>query len=401
MECLDKKEEKKDVWSIAYLLIFGLTFANEYYFTTMLPAGFLENTARYFYAALLLYVVAKIIFSKQYELKDVVIAAIIVGAFGLSAVLSGYIELIQIGLLIAGAKNVDFKKILKVYVIIGLLMMTVALVLSQTGVIVDIITYTPRKINGGMRHSYGSIYPTDFAAHVFYLIMAIACAFEWGKKKWMLYVATLVISGLVMYKCLALTTTICLVMFVVLAIVVELALKRENAFSKIFEKVLELSPIILALVFFVLCKLYTVGNAIMEKINVVLSKRVEIGNSAFEKYNIKLFGQFIKEQGWGGLPEGVDESQYFFLDDSYIRILLEYGLVLFIVVMVLYTLSIKRAFDKKQTMIAVALVAIGMHSFMEHHYLEVAYNPFVYFALASVSKATSMSKTENIAPELD
>ena len=44
-------------------------------------------------------------------------------------------------------------------------MLIVAAIASQTGMIADVIGYSPRNA-AAARHSYGIIYPTDFAAHI-------------------------------------------------------------------------------------------------------------------------------------------------------------------------------------------------------------------------------------------
>ena len=67
-----------------------------------------------------------------------------------------------------------FDNILKVYTAVVSVMLIVAAIASQTGMIADVIGYSPRNA-AAARHSYGIIYPTDFAAHIFYLILAVSC----------------------------------------------------------------------------------------------------------------------------------------------------------------------------------------------------------------------------------
>ena len=62
-------------------------------------------------------------------------------------------------------------------VLLSATMLIVAAIASQTGVIADVIGYSPRNA-AAARHSYGIIYPTDFAAHIFYLILAVSCHYK-------------------------------------------------------------------------------------------------------------------------------------------------------------------------------------------------------------------------------
>ena len=67
------------------------------------------------------------------------------------------------------------------------------------------------------------------------------------------------------------------------------------------------------------------------------------------------------------------------MDSSYIRIGLLYGVVLFVVVMVLFWMQGRRAIQEQRLVLLVAIAIIGLHSFMEHHLIEIAYNPILCF----------------------
>jgi len=93
--------------------------------------------------------------------------------------------------------------------------------------------------------------------------------------------------------------------------------------------------------------------------------------------------KYIEEKGWG--KSVVERPDYFFLDDSYIRILLEYGIIVFVVVMaILIIVSRRAAYAGRMTMVF-AIAFISLHSFMEHHLLDIAYNPFILCVFADLS----------------
>ena len=89
------------------------------------------------------------------------------------------------------------------------------------------------------------------------------------------------------------------------------------------------------------------------------------------------------EVGLGSSTAGRD--YYFFLDDSYIRILLKYGLVLFVVTLVLFMLLSKRASEEKRYILVMALVAIAVHSFMENRLIDIAFNPMMFAMFATLA----------------
>ena len=161
--------QKINRWDVGYFILYGIVLAKCVYETTMFSQQVLVGTFKLFLAAMVLYTGAKVLFSGYYSRKEQLAIAVVVLIFGIVGLQTGYYELLQPVLLIAGAKNVRFDNILKVYTAVVSVMLIVAAIASQTGVIADVIGYSPRNA-AAARHSYGIIYPTDFAAQVFYLI---------------------------------------------------------------------------------------------------------------------------------------------------------------------------------------------------------------------------------------
>ena len=71
----------------------------------------------------------------------------------------------------------------------------------------------------------------------------------------------------------------------------------------------------------------------------------------------------------------------------YLRMLFEYGIIVFAVVLILLIVIGHRVIVAKQYVLFAAIVMIGVHSFMEHHLLEVAYDPFLLVLLAGIDTA--------------
>ena len=157
--------QKINRWDVVYFILYGIVLAKCVYETTMFSQQVLVGTFKLFLAAMVLYTGAKVLFSGYYSRKEQFAIAVVILIFGIVGLQTGYYELLQPVLLIAGAKNVRFDNILKVYTAVVSVMLIVAAIASQTGVIADVIGYSPRNA-AAARHSYGIIYPTDFAAHI-------------------------------------------------------------------------------------------------------------------------------------------------------------------------------------------------------------------------------------------
>lgn len=371
------KVQQVDWWEIAYLIIYGAIFTYEFLNTTMFEIQWPPRFGYIFLAASALYTIAKFIWHNTYTKKEMFLSAVILFAFLMPALLTEYRFLWWIGFLIVGAKDVEFRKILKVYLVIGITIMVVAFAASQCGIIEDLQYVTNRGEVFYTRHAYGIVYPTDFAAHIFYIVLATLICFERELnllgKSWVCLLA----AGCVYMVANAQTSTMCLVAFVLLCIVERLFRKHMMTIGK----AMQWMPVVCATSFLGLAYNYNTENESLVKLNALLSTRLELSKKAFDMYEVKWFGQYIPEVGSGNSVEY--KPDYFFLDDVYIRILLEYGLFLFIVVLMMLMLTSKVAILKQQHMLALAILAIAIHSIMEHHLLEMAYNPTILAVFAS------------------
>ena len=381
--------QKINKWDVGYLVLYGIVLARCIYETTMFSQQILTGTFRFVLAAMVLYVAAKVVFSHQYDRKEQIGAALFVILFGIVAFSTGYYELLEPALLIAGAKNVRFDNILKVYTVVAAVMLFVAAIASQTGIIADVIGYSPRNA-AAARHSYGVIYPTDFAAHIFYLILALCCLEVWYKTagdrwlKWVRWIIVIIAAAFIYMKSGAFTSTVCLIGFMLLTGFVYLLDKKKWA-DKVCDKLKDL-PILWSGLFLTLSYFYSESSTIMTKIDAALSQRLTVSHRVWNDYGLKLFGQFIEEQGWGGVadPTKIDPAKYFFIDDMYLRMLFEYGIIVFAVMLILLIVISHKAVKAGKYVLFAAIVLIGVHSFMEHHLMEIAYDPFILLLFARI-----------------
>ena len=383
-EIMDKLKEKikqADWWEITYLIIYGAVFTFEFLNTTMFEIKWPPRFGYLFLGSTALYVIAKFIWHNTYTKKEMIWAGIILFAFLMPALLTEYRFLWYTGFLIVGAKDIDFDKILKVYLTIGITIMVAAFVASQMGWVENLQYHIFTETEIITRNSYGSVYPTDFSAHVFYLAVAGICLCE-NKISWGKVINFVVLAAFVLDKCIARTSAICLCVTAVMLIAVKYLKDKIN--TDVIYHVFNLSTVAMAALFISLVHVFDLTKEWMVKLDSILSQRLRISAKAIELYDYKLFGQNIVEVGFGRNTEYPED--YFFLDSSYIRIALLYGVILLLVALFIFWLAGRHAIDNKRIIIVVAIMAIAIHSFMEHHILEIAYNPILCFVFAKCSR---------------
>ena len=128
------------------------------------------------------------------------------------------------------------------------------------------------------------------------------------------------------------------------------------------------------------------------KLDSNLSQRLSFSKKGIEVYGISIFGQYIPMQGNGGSTQ--TPSNYFFLDSSYISILLQYGLIIFIVILIIWGMIGLRARKEKDWVLLWILAMIAFQSLMEQHLMDISYNPFLWIFLQKPEKAYTKKRME-------
>lgn len=304
-----------------------------------------------------------------------------------------YPDLLLIGPFIIGAKGVNFRDIISWYFYLTLILVMTMMILSLTRIIPNLVYYSASRPT---RYALGMLYPSVIAAHYFYLALAY-CYLRFGKLNVIDYL--LIISGDVI--CILLTNTK-LDFLATLLIIPVMIIAQRAYFGKKWSSIIAAFwwmaiPISASIMIF-LSYFYNPSNHLLRKIDSLLSGRLGLGRLAFKKYDLNLLGRTIIEHSFagikgqrlnnsgGGLPQN-----YFYIDSSYMRMLLLWGLLAFIIVIVCLTFIALRSTVRK-TFILSAVVLVASLSFMfEPHIIQIIYNPFL-LALLSNSQFNSLEK---------
>ena len=136
---------------------------------------------------------------------------------------------------------------------------------------------------------------------------------------------------------------------------------------------------VLAALSIIFTSIYSDGNNIWEKLDDTLLARLKLGKRAFTEYGIKIFGQRIEMIGNGGSLEL--KGEYFFLDSSYVNILMIWGIAFLIVVLILFGYACYR--NRKDLYFQYAIALIAVNCVIAHHLMDIAYNPFMLAVFAA------------------
>lgn len=378
-------------WENVYLIIYGVIVAHDFLDATMFRIQWPPKFGLVLYFAIMAYTLAMFCFNNKYSKKELICAGVVLAAFVIAAVAGDNSFLFEVGFLIVGAKNIHFDRILKVFFGVSFVILAAAMICSQAGMIENLVY---PSVRGGVRQCFGTIYPTDFAAHVFYMAMAALCM---NNRR--IHIADIVIVGALgvfVYKaCSAFTGTMTLGLAAIGMIVVMIVQRRLEQKEKPegtaaplgwwngLLRFLTLAPVFFAALFIGMVHLYRPESAFWAKLDRILSLRLSVSAEGTANYAYRLFGQHVEEFGNGRSIE--TREHYFFLDDSYLRMALIYGIVILIVVLLMMIIIANRAVRYQRCMLYLAMLLIALHCFMEQHLLEMAFNPFILGMFADMN----------------
>ncbi len=314
------------------------------------------------------------------------------GALALSAIYmlvyrrDGYSFLLFMAIFTVGFIDIDYGRILKLYLLAAGLFYGVTLVAGMLGVITNYVT---ARAGRGIRSAWGMSYYTDFASLGLFLLMTLWVAL----KKLPGWAMLLFCAGyLFLSACIAHsnTSTICagLLAFAVLYSAFERRVVDRRRDLRWMKRGPEWFATfgfpLLALAMFLMMLLYARGLNIGFRLNNLLSKRLLYAVRALKSYGIRPFGTPFQQYG-GGFSIFPSEK-YNFVDSTYPLVLLRYGWVLFIALCVTWGWTARRAIACGDRRLLLVMGIILIHAFSEHHFVDSHFNILVTMPLAAYPK---------------
>ena len=376
-----------------FLICFAYLFVQSFYETTMFTKLnlFLFNNM---VATMLIpmfitfFLFAKIFLSGEYTKVQMALAFLTAIVFYLSFSFSQYDFLLDMMLLMLAAKNVSFQKILNCYVVIAGAFLLLTVFFAKIGTIENLVYTFENRI----RNSFGIVYPTDFAAHVFFIISAYICI----RKKKITYFELAGFGAIVVLLakfCDTKNSEICILLLVILCTIYKISepfFEKNKVLNMLKNFAYEVATYALpigAIIMILLSIVYSDRNVLLTSLNRFSNNRFYLGNIGIVKYGFTLFGQKIPMVGFGGNTDVERIKNYFFLDSSYLMIVLCYGIIMLVWVCIAYILCCKKAKKHADGILLIVFMVMAIHCAEEHHLMDIAYNPFFLYLFADATSA--------------
>lgn len=333
----------------------------------------------------------KIIFCDKYSQKVLYAYIIVTIVFTFSILFNRWLAVLEIILIAIGAHGLDLKYVVKEFFYVASIMCAFLAALSLCGVIENHIAYA-----GDIpRYSFGSVYPTDFAACLFYIQLSHAYIRKKGYT-FITFAFWVLVAFFVLKLCRARLNFALILAFSVFMYLKTLFpnVLKNRIMSKIFIWAIP-ACFVLSLI---LHGAYSAENSLLSWLDRALSGRLYFGHRAIEDYGYSLFGKHVVMQGWGfSLAEWDSELGYYFIDSGWLNMTLRYGIIMSLLICISFMTVSKNAFRIQDYVLPIILLFLGITSIVDHHVLEIGYNPFLITIGMAIQQICTHKKTKRIS----
>lgn len=311
--------------------------------------------------------------NREYLLKDLFILFVFLlvilssRTFGILAIYA---------LLFLLAKYIPFSKILKVYILIFFII----ILLIFLGFIFNFLP--PANLlnesfrnDGQYRYNLGFTYTTFLPNYFFHVILAFLILRK--KKLGVTEIFIILTINFIIYKYTDTKAVYYLIncLMLIVFFVKVFSINFNNKFFLSFY-----ARIIVRYSFFILCVLsiylhsfYDPSIEWMNLLNDILADRLNLGHQGIERYGLSLFGNDVE---YVSFNQVTDTSPYFFLDSSYQRILINFGIVVILLLSFGFSQLFRLIISNNHIYYGISITFLLAHSFTDPQLLDPIFNPF-------------------------
>ncbi len=301
--------------------------------------------------------------------------------------------------LIVGAKGIEFKDILKLHFGVSVAICLFSIVGSSLGIIENVIVDLSNEVDllsdSTKRYSYGYVWPTGCAIHISYICLSywILKDSRLGIKEVLVFI--LAIFFIIFYPQARQAS---IIIFTILIITLYLTYKRNRQqvpkrFTLIF---LISSPIILTILCLYMTIAYDNFDYTWMFFNILLTGRLSLGQEAIDEYGFTFLGQYIEMIGGDA-----NTKDYNYVDCSFVQTPLIWGVLLFIILLLVYEFIGFQAYKRKNYTLLFAIFLAAISSVTSQYFFQIKFCPLLlaFFASHSLTEEKENYVEEGIIKE--
>lgn len=367
----DLRIEKADV--LFYLAIFFEMLAMIISLSTI-PYAFgeslfnlLEKGLRYMGYLLIVIEILVVRFSK----KEVILLMVTVIVTAMNIPYCGR-ALFLMFLFIYGVRAISFDRLCKFMCVVMCSLTLLIVIMSLIGIIPNwgYGIYSERP-----RYSLGFFYPSHATSLFLYTGILLCYVLKEKLKLWLVIV--LEILNIVQFKFTDSKTGTAVLGIAIIVFYLAKTIRKEKIKKVVCGICVGIFPLC-AILSITGSLLYNASSKFWQMLDGFFTNRLHLAHDAINNYGVTLFGQKIEWVGYGGLGHSVVvlKDEYNYVDCSYVRLLLDNGILVFILVLVGFTLACWIAYKNRNVFLSLALAFVALYSIVEPRLCEIGFNPF-------------------------
>lgn len=288
--------------------------------------------------------------------------------------------------LILGMQGVSFDRVVRLSLQLNFWLLAAVTACAIAGVTANLAFAAAGR---GTRYALGSIYPTDFAARVLYILLADAYL-NYASLSWRRYAMYAVTAVIVKQATDARLNFACMLLMIPAVAFARYAeaqrsQDRQSGVTKLISIYWVATPVLAAVALFGTI-LYDPADHFEAQIDHLLSGRLTFGHLAIEKYPLTMLGQHVVEHGFGNnlslFRQG--SAHYLFIDSSFVRLFAVYGIITAVIIIgVMMYISIKQTHYGHYALPAILLI-VTLSAAVEQHLLEPTYDLWLLALIPSM-----------------
>ena len=311
---------------------------------------------------------AQIILFQKYSFKELVLIMVISIPIILATIYSDHYKMMSTWIFIISAKYIDFEKVARLSYYVELLMTILVIYLFLRGFITEYTVYR----GAILRHSLGFSHPNQLGIRVFLLVV---CRCYIRREKFNIFDWTLIILAAVFIKRVADSRTACYTLILLsMVMLLNYILKVFNANYDLIMSIMIFGAALSNGVSIFLSVIQVKENPILSRVDVFMSRRFSECHRTLSYYGISILGQNIKLIVKRPI---VGKFYHFWLDNSYMSILLRYGPIVLAIFSWLYLYTMIMLKRKGQLVLVEILCLYSIYGIMENNYFLMSQNLFL------------------------
>ncbi|POH08552.1 hypothetical protein BGL39_05045 [Fructilactobacillus sanfranciscensis] len=346
------KNNQQEIGKALFLLSFVIFIISSNLRLTMFPVQyqmFVNVCVGLEYISIFMCII-KIIFFNDSSTKQLLILLFIGILLAISAKEARSHDVLNAYVFICGSRNIGLKSIFKTSFWTMLSILVITIFSSKFGILFNLAYFR----DGVFRYSLGESYPTVLSSIVFFICTSFVCWHIKNTSKKFIAITCLSVLAVGFFLYILTNTRNDLFCSIMLSVVVCWRYYEKLLKNSIFKATIVMMPTLISLWTILSAYCYKPTSKVWYILNDIFSDRLMYVSVASHRFPLKIFGQYIAQQGNGSTLKQV--TNYFFIDSSFSRVLFMNGLFSFVLLYLALQLSFILIIKQNKTFYAALLI---------------------------------------------